>query len=406
MQMQDTQTERTPWAAILVLVGAGVASAIQVGKATVALATVQGDLHLTLSVASWMLSAFAIVGALAGGPIGLTADRIGAKRMLVTGLALQGAASALGALAEGAWLLLAMRTLEGLGFLGVVVAAPVLIVRIAAGHDRERAFAVWATFMPVGITLSLLAAPVLSAAGWRGFWIGNAILLFGYACVAAITVPSTRANAPTRAIALDIRDALAASGPWLLAALFAAFAAAYFAVFGFLPVILTERLAVSPETASALTALAVLASAAGNLAGGAVLGKGLQPWRLLITCFALMGITATGIFLNALPALASYGLSVAFAFVSGFIPVAIMDAVPRHAPRAELVGATMGFVMQGNNLGLAVGPAATGLVAGTFGWSAVSVLVAALALAASALVLNFRTREPKPTATVLCQQTF
>src|SRR5262245_27426513 len=116
--------EHTPWTTILILVGAGVISAVQVGKATVALTSVQSDLHLSLAIASWLLSAFAVVGALAGGPIGIAVDRIGARLMLVSGLFLQAVPSALGALADGASLLLAMRSLEGFGFLCVVVAAP------------------------------------------------------------------------------------------------------------------------------------------------------------------------------------------------------------------------------------------------------------------------------------------
>ena len=393
MQIQGAGTECTPWTTILILVGAGVISAVQVGKATVALTNVQADLHLSLTIASWLLSAFAMVGALAGGPIGLAVDRIGARLMLVSGLLLQAAPSALGALADGAPLLLAMRTLEGLGFLCVVVAAPVLIVRIAVATDRERALAFWATFMPLGITLSLLAAPILAATGWRAFWIANAALLLGYACLVSIAIPTIGTDTPMRRIATDIRDALTAPGPWLLAGMFAIFNAAYFAIFGFLPVILTDRLGVTSEVASILTALAVMASAAGNLTGGTLLSKGVRPWLLLMSSFALLGSTAVGVFASAVPAVVSYSLSVVFAFVAGFIPITVMDAVPRHAPRADLVGATMGFVMQGNNVGMVIGPAVTGFIAASFGWGAISLFVAGMAMVAGALVLNFRARE-------------
>jgi hypothetical protein len=46
--------ERSPF--VLLLVGSGVVSAFQVGKATVALAAVQADLGMNLAVASWLLS--------------------------------------------------------------------------------------------------------------------------------------------------------------------------------------------------------------------------------------------------------------------------------------------------------------------------------------------------------------
>jgi MFS family permease len=82
--------------------------------------------------------------------------------MAVGGLAVQGGCSAIGALSDGAAMLLATRVLEGFGFLAVTVAAPALIAQATPQITRDRAFALWATFMPGGITGVLLAAPLLS----------------------------------------------------------------------------------------------------------------------------------------------------------------------------------------------------------------------------------------------------
>jgi NAD(P)-dependent dehydrogenase (short-subunit alcohol dehydrogenase family) len=96
---------------------------------------------MNLAVASWLLSAFAVVGAAAGIAIGLAADHIGARRMAVGGLAVQGVCSAIGALSDGAAMLLATRVLEGFGFLAVTVAAPALIAQATPQSTRDRAFA-------------------------------------------------------------------------------------------------------------------------------------------------------------------------------------------------------------------------------------------------------------------------
>ena len=130
--------------------------------------------------------------------------------------------------------------------------------------------------MPVGFAGVLLAAPLLSVIGWRGFWILNAVLLVGYAALVRLRAPLPPANATARRrISDDIREISAASGPWILAGLFAAFSASFFAVSGFLPFLLADRLAVSAEIGSVLTALAVLASAGGNLVCGQLLAQGL-----------------------------------------------------------------------------------------------------------------------------------
>ena len=384
----------TPWLMVVLIVGAGVVSAFQVGKAPTALSAIQGELGLDLATASWLLSAFAVVGAFGGAAVGLAVDHLGARRLVLGGLLLQALCSAVGAAAEGVPLLLATRVVEGLGFLTVTVAAPTLVVALAAPRDRGGAMAVWGTFMPVGIAVVMLAAPLLTAVGWRGFWLLNAAVLLGYAVLLAGGTRRMRAGGgPLRSIAADVRATAAAGGPWLLGGVMAAFAAAFFAVFGFLPAILSERLGVTPETGSLLTAAAVAANVAGNLACGPLLGRGVSRARILLAAFAGMALCGFAILGAGVPGPLAYAACVAFSAIAGLIPVALLDGAARHAPQPSLVGATVGFVMQGNNIGLMLGPALAGAVAAVHDWSAVPLLIAALAAAAGVPVLMLGRRE-------------
>jgi MFS family permease len=83
----------------------------------------------------------------------------------------------------------------------------------------------------------------------------------------------------------------------------------------------------------------------------------------------------------------AYALCIVFSIAGGVIPVVIFNAAPSSAPRPELVGLTVGFAMQGNNVGLALGPAATGAMVSAFGWSAIPYLI--LTAAVSAVALTF-----------------
>lgn len=382
-----------PWPTVLLIVGAGIVSAFQVGKAPMALAAVQADLAMGIASASWLLSAFAVVGALAGIAIGIAVDHLGARRTAVGGLLLQGLCSALGAFAEGAAWLLATRLVEGVGFLAVAVAAPTLIVAVTRPDAWSRAIAVWGTFMPLGMALVMLAAPLLTEYGWRGLWLANAAVLFAYACLLALgTPPASPAQAPRRPVAEDVRQTLAAAGPWLLAGLMAVFAAAFFAVFGFLPSILAERLSVTLETASLMTAAAVASNVLGNLACGRLLACGVPRTHLLLIGFATMALCGFGILGDGPDGRIAYALCLAFSAVGGLVPVAILEGAARHAPHPELVGATVGSIMQGNNVGLVLGPALAGALVAAFGWASVSLLVAALAVAAGLLVSRLRRR--------------
>lgn len=379
------------WAMIILVVGAGVVSAFQVGKASIALPAVQEELGLSLATASWLISAFAIIGAVAGAPVGLAVDRIGARRMAILGLLLMGAGSAFGALASSAGNLLATRVLEGVGFLTLIVAGPALVTSTAPAPIRGRAMALWATFMPAGMTIVMLAAPLLTLITWRGFWLLNALLLLAYAFLTAWCLPSPAklADAP-RNTRQDIAEALVAPGPWILAGLFAAFSAVFFAVFGLLPSYLSARLGIASDVASMLSAIAVAASAAGNLVCGQLLAHRFHPGRLLLASFATIALCSVGIFSGSIPDEGAYALSVLFSFASGIVPVVIFDSAPHRAPRSDLVGATIGFAMQGNNVGIVLGPAVAGALVASFGWGMVSVTVVAISVAAAPLALALR----------------
>src|SRR3546814_11874796 len=69
----------------------------------------------------------------------------------VLGLALIALGSAAGALAGTVSMLLAARVVEGAGLLLIIVAAPAVLDRFAASRDRDLAFGIWGSFMPVGI---------------------------------------------------------------------------------------------------------------------------------------------------------------------------------------------------------------------------------------------------------------
>ncbi|MEN5060054.1 MFS transporter [Luteimonas sp. TWI1416] len=375
--------------ALSLVVGAGIVSAFQVGKATLALESIRLDLGVDLSAASWVLSAFAMVGALVSVLVGAVSDRIQARPTVVAGLLLQAVGSALGAMAPGLGLLLAARALEGLGFLAVTVAAPVLVVAATSPATRKQAFAAWAMFMPLGMALVLFAAPGLATLGWRGLWWANAALLAVYALVLVSgtrDLPPTEGQGEGRHWQHGLRRVLEDRGAWWLAGQFCAYTAMFFALFGFLPTLLGERLGVGGSTAGMLSALAVLAGAAGCLAGGMLLQRGLDAPRILRASFATLALCSLGILALPLPGELAYLLCVLFSFVGAFIPVAIFDAAPRLARRPGTLGSIVGLATQGNNVGIVIGPVlAAGVAsAGSWHWVALPlVLIALLAMHAT-----------------------
>ncbi|WP_132999746.1 CynX/NimT family MFS transporter [Luteimonas arsenica] len=377
----------TDSATLVLVIGAGIVSAFQVGKVPVVLQSMRADLGVDLGAVSWVLSAFALVGALASLLVGAVSDRIQARRAVIAGLAVQAAGSAFGALATGLPSLLATRALEGLGFLAVTVAAPAMVVASTTPASRKRAFAAWATFMPVGMAVVMLAAPLLGHLGWRGLWWANAWLLAGYAVLLASGTHRLRGKARGEAgrdgLIHSLRNTLGSGGAWFLAGQFCAYTTAFFALFGFLPTLLGDRLGVGEAAAGMLSAIAVAAGAAGCIACGALLDRGWRASQLLVAGFSTIALCSIGILLVPLPGELAYMLCVLFSFAGAFIPVVVFDAAPRLSSRPSLLGSVVGLATQGNNVGIVIGPAAAGAIAGAAGWSWVAAPVIAVALAAA-----------------------
>ena len=92
----------------------------------------------------------------------------GLERSLLVAVLLLCAASVGEAFAHGAAALFAWRLVEALGYVGVVVTAPVLIGALAGPQRAPALLALWSTFVPVGMALGTWGLGWLAdGSGWR-----------------------------------------------------------------------------------------------------------------------------------------------------------------------------------------------------------------------------------------------
>ena len=213
---------RTDWRAVLAAAFCGVAVAMSVGKVPIAMAQLRGEFGLSLVAAGWISSMVNLIGVSAALFFGLFGDRVGALRMCIAGLAIS-LLGGLGALfAAGEWALLLSRFAEGAGMVSVAVSAPALLSAASSPHDRRFALGIWSGYLPAGVGIVMLLAPlVMPFGGWRGLWLLTlGMLLLATAALwrsrpaYRIAGPGGRDPHPLAAA----REALAQPEPWLLAA--------------------------------------------------------------------------------------------------------------------------------------------------------------------------------------------
>ncbi|MFI0938980.1 MFS transporter [Streptomyces sp. NPDC021020] len=164
----------------------------------------------------WVVSAYAVGlgGLLLFG--GRAVDRLGARRMFMTGLALYGVASLAGGLAPSAGVLIAARAVQGVGGALLTPATLTLVYRgFAEGPARNRALGAWGMAGSAGLaTGSLLGGVLTEYLGWEWVFFVNVPLALGCALAAPRLLP---ADPPRTRGAFDLPGAaLATAGSVLL----------------------------------------------------------------------------------------------------------------------------------------------------------------------------------------------
>ena len=105
----------TRWGALALILFAGSVGAAQLGKLPAALPVIRAELGIDLVTAGWVISTIVLIGATGSLFAGMAGDRIGHRRVLVTGAALVALGSIAGAFSTSAHHLIASRIVEGVG---------------------------------------------------------------------------------------------------------------------------------------------------------------------------------------------------------------------------------------------------------------------------------------------------
>jgi MFS family permease len=322
---------------------------------------------------------------------GTLADRVGARPVLLGGLAAFAAASAVYAVADTPGLLWAARLGQGAAASAFSPSASALVARLNPATGHGRAFGSYGFYKSIGYTLGPLLGGVI-------VWAGGLQLLFGVTAVlalavmgwAALAVPVVPPLPKTRQTVVDLARRLA--DPIFLrptAALAGATAALSVGV-GFLPVSGAAAGLGTIATGAAVSLLAASAAVVQPRAGRALdigqltAGGGIASGLLVTACGLALGA------INGLGGILAAALLIGIG--TGLITPIAFAALASSTP-PERLGQTMGAAELGRELGDAGGPLLVAAVAtvATLGWGYV---LLALVLTIGAAVTRPRVRTP------------
>jgi len=257
--------------------------------------------------------------------------------------------------------------------------------------------AVWGAYMPIGSLIMMLAGPHLMAHGWQTMWLVNGGIVVAFAAVIALIdfrepPPGQRALG---AILGNVRAAVAAPGPLLLALIFGVYTFQYAAMVGLLPVLLVDRMGFSVAAAGAFGAIAVAGNVVGNISTGIIVKLGIPIWAAALAAFTFVGFAGYGVFGDVLPAAGIAALAAASLAMTGLIPASVFAAAPSFARDSTVLAIVLGLLTQASNLGNLLGPAAMASVVERLGWGYAPFLFMAVGIAGviAALLLRVAMRK-------------
>lgn len=377
---------RTRWDVIFLTTATGMVAAAYIGKVPPVLPAIRSELALDLVAGGWLVSLVAIAVGVVGSLAGLAADRLGHRRQVLIGLALLAIGAAIGAVAPGVVTLFASRTLEGIGFLAVVVAAPGLINQATSDQHRRMALGFWSIYMPTGVALSVLgSALLLEPIGWRGLWWVSAVFPLVFLLALAHCTKDLPQPPRTQTQWKDIAATARRAGPWLIAATFGAYTLQWSAMMVWLPSFLIEQKGYSAFASAALTSLALISGLPGNLTGSWLLHHRVSRAWLIGGTLIATGLTAYGAFSSVLPDGLRYVLVLVFAAVGGILPAAVLGSAPFHAASPRQVGLVNGMLVQGSGTGQLLGPPLLAYVVTLGGWDSAGFLMIGATVGGAAL---------------------
>ena len=379
------------------LIGANAVIALGYGVVAPVLPQLARHFGVSISAATFVITAFAVMRLLAAPPTGLLVQRLGERKIYVSGVLIVALSTAACAFAQTYWQLLAFRALGGVGSTMFFVSALGLMIRMSPADARGKVAGMFSGAFLVGSVAGPVVGSLTAGLGLSAPFIIYGILLLIAAAVVLISLRHSPLAAPADPDELTVTVRVALRHRAYRAALLSNFATGW-SLFGLrfalVPLFVSEVL----DHSAGMAGLALAAFAVGNVSVVMYSGRlsdriGRRP--LLIAGLALAGISTAVLGLaSSLPA-----------FLAGALVAGAASGIfnsPQQAAVADIIGKARGgtaiaaFQMM-SDFGSIVGSLGVGVIAQqlSFGW-AFGISGAILLIAAVGWMFAPETRDESP----------
>jgi MFS family permease len=366
------------------LIGANAVIALGYGVVAPVLPQLARHFGVSISAATFVITAFAVMRLLAAPPTGFLVQRLGERRIYLSGLLIVALSTAACAFASTYWQLLLFRSLGGIGSTMFFVSALGLMIRMSPHDARGRVSGMFSGAFLVGSVAGPVVGSLTAGLGLSAPFVIYGVLLLAAAAIVLVSLRhSALADpAPSDELAVTVRVALRHRA--YRSALLSNFATGW-SLFGLrfalVPLFVAEVLAHSAGVAG----LALAAFAVGNVS--VVIYSGRLSDRIGRRPLLIAGLAASGVTTAVLGLAHSLPVFLVLAVLAG--AASGLYSSPQQAAVADIIGKARGgtaiatFQMM-SDFGSIVGSFGVGLLAQqlsfawAFGISGAILLVAAI----------------------------
>lgn len=396
-QGTDTRLAARLPSEVWALIGANAVIALGYGVVAPVLPQLARHFGVSISAATFVITAFAVMRLLAAPPSGLLIQRLGERRMYVAGVLIVALSTAACAFASSYWQLLVFRALGGIGSTMFFVSALGLMIRMSPHDARGRVAGMFSGAFLVGSVAGPIVGSLTAGLGLSAPFVIYGVLLIIAAAVVLVSLRNSPLAAPAADDELKVTVRVALRHRAYRAALLSNFATGW-SMFGLrfalVPLFVAEVLAHSAGVAG----LALTAFAVGNVA--AVIPSGRLSDRVGRKPLLIVGLLLSGLTTAVLGLASSLPLFLAAAVVAGAAS-GIYNS-PQQAAVADIIGKARGgtavatFQMM-SDFGSIVGSFGVGVLAQqlSFEW-AFALSGAILVIAAIGWMFAPETRDESP----------
>lgn len=375
------QTPKIP-KEIWVLVAAAFLIALGYGLIAPIIPQFAGSFGVSMATAAAVVSVFSAARLLGAPGAGWLVDKLGSRKIYITGLVIVAVTTGLVAIAQEYWHMMALRFLAGLGSTMFTISAQALIVKVAPPQIRGRASSTYATAFLLGNVIGPVVGAGLSFLGMRWPFVIYGAAVACAAVIVWVALPKTDHDV-TRTSRPPMRMHEAFSHPSYRTLLASMFANGW--------VNMGVRVAVLPLFAAsvfvhggAASGLALAAFAAGNAITLQFSGKlsddiGRKP-------LIIAGLTVTALATGVLGFAESFWPLIALSAVAGVGGGLLVPS--QQAALADIIGndrsggKTLSVFQMCGDAGQVLGPIVIGAVAEFYGFPAAFIVCGVIALIA------------------------